>query len=93
MYTQPINIFNSSKNQIKILMRHLIIFLIVLSSCKPSNKKEIVWSKYFQSLGTSSSPRYIDLNGDGWNKRYCLSPDGRETYLTPMEKMYRVLLG
>lgn len=47
-------------------MRILLVtsaFLLLLS-CEPEQRKT-TWTVYFQGLGTNSSPRATDLNGDG----------------------------
>ena len=40
-------------------------FLILSFSCNNSKKTEILWKKDFYNIGSQSSPRVADLNGDG----------------------------
>ncbi len=51
-------------------MRYLILFLcycisILSLSCNTSKKTELLWKKDFYNIGSQSSPRMADLNGDG----------------------------
>lgn len=43
-----------------------IILLVTLSvSCKHKKKSELMWEANFPNIGSQSSPRSVDLNGDG----------------------------
>lgn len=45
-----------------------VIFVVILSSCKqtePKKRGEVVWTKNIPLIGSQSSPRTADLNGDG----------------------------
>ena len=39
--------------------------LIILTSCSVKKKSKLVWDKNFYQIGSQSSPRAADLNGDG----------------------------
>lgn len=54
---KTLRIFNSS-----VLF---ISLLILLANCIKKKKSELVWSQEFPMLGSQSSPRAADLNGDG----------------------------
>ena len=46
----------------------LAVTLIAISSCKQGNSKaksQLIWNKDFPVIGSQSSPRTADLNGDG----------------------------
>lgn len=42
-----------------------IIILLFLSQCTRKTKSEVIWDKNFPRIGSQSSPRASDLNGDG----------------------------
>ncbi len=39
--------------------------LMLLTNCKPNKKSELVWNMDLPVIGSQSSPRAVDLNGDG----------------------------
>ena len=52
----------------RLLSRYIILFtalLQLLPGCSSRKKSELVWDKNFPGIGSQSSPRTTDLNGDG----------------------------
>lgn len=52
----------------RILHRYTILFAVIwlwFVGCAPKKKSELVWDKNFPGIGSQSSPRTTDLNGDG----------------------------
>ena len=52
----------------RLVLRSAFIFVLILlftSQCKRRTKSELVWSQDFPRIGSQSSPRAIELNGDG----------------------------
>ena len=43
----------------------VLIGILIFTGCQSKKKSELVWSKEFPVLGSQSSPRTTDLNGDG----------------------------
>lgn len=43
----------------------LLVFIVVFSNCSKPKKSEMVWEANFPIIGSQSSPRATDLNGDG----------------------------
>jgi outer membrane protein assembly factor BamB len=51
-----------AKNQVKLI---LLLLLIFFGSCRPKKKEaELIWDSTFPRIGSQSSPRAVNLNGD-----------------------------
>ena len=61
-----VRIIGKKKNIARSIRLSLIcvVALISLANCRP-RKSKIVWDKDFPVIGSQSSPRAADLNGDG----------------------------
>ncbi len=49
----------------KFLMVPLLFILALTFGCRQKKKSELVWEANFNIIGSQSSPRSVDLNGDG----------------------------
>lgn len=48
-----------------LLISYLVAIFLLLISCEPQKKSELVWDQSLPKIGSQSSPRATDLNGDG----------------------------
>lgn len=63
----PNSVTQKTVKHIKYILIYLLLFLISCSTKQPEShiQFEPIWEREFEGIGTHSSPRPVDLNGDG----------------------------